>query len=102
MRIPRPTTRWKSFPSPKRITSCRRKSASDSHAASGGRSPTRVPMAEKRTVEIGLATSGLDPEGRPVRVPLAPEFRRPQGTGATAIAEEEPELGGEHMLLNLG
>ena len=60
-------------------------------------------MAEKkRVLELGLATSGLDPEGRPVRIPLSPEFRRPEGTGATAVAEEEPELGGEHMLLNLG
>ena len=56
-------------------------------------------MAEKRTIELDLATTGLDPQGRPVRIPMAPEFRRP---GVAAVAEEEPQLGGEHMLLNLG
>ena len=59
-------------------------------------------MAEKRVVELDLATTGLDPHGRPLRIPLAAEFRRPGGAGATAVDQEEPGLGGEHMLLNLG
>jgi NADH-quinone oxidoreductase subunit D len=44
----------------------------------------------KRTVELELATPGLDAQGAPTRVPLA------AGPG------EEPDLGGEHLLVNLG
>ena len=43
----------------------------------------------KRTVELELATPGLDPRGEATRVPL------------TATAEE-PDLAGEHLLVNLG
>src|SRR5258705_1722788 len=47
----------------------------------------------KRTVELELATPGLDARGQPVRVPL----------GAVADpAPAEPDLAGEHMLINLG
>ena len=42
-----------------------------------------------RTVELDLATPGIDAQGRPIRVPL----------GAT---EDVPGLGEEHMLINLG
>jgi len=42
----------------------------------------------KRTIELELATPGTDAHGAPVRVPLAPE--------------QEPDLGGEHLLVNLG
>ena len=56
-------------------------------------------MAEKRTLELDLATTGVDSQGRPIRVPLQPDFRRP---GAATALDEEPDLGGEHMLLNLG
>ena len=42
----------------------------------------------KRTVELKLATPGVDAAGRPARVPL------------TAAAE--PDLGGEHLLMNMG
>ncbi|MEP7325744.1 MAG: NADH-quinone oxidoreductase subunit D, partial [Gemmatimonadota bacterium] len=44
-----------------------------------------------RTVEFELGTSGVDPMGRPIRVPLG-------------VAADEPvdHLGGEHMLVNLG
>src|SRR2546427_2998393 len=51
-------------------------------------------MAERRVLEMDLATAGLDARGNPVRVPLRAE--------ATAVGDQEPELGGEHMLLNLG
>jgi NADH-quinone oxidoreductase subunit D len=48
-------------------------------------------MAEKRVMELALATTGLDSAGRPVRVPLG-----------VPGDDEAPDLGGEHMLLNLG
>lgn len=48
-------------------------------------------MAEKRVMDLALATTGLDSAGRPVRIPLGVEGE-----------DNEPELGGEHMLLNLG
>src|SRR2546430_17234001 len=41
----------------------------------------------KRTVELALATPGVDAEGHPTRVPLT--------TG-------EPDLQDEHMLVNMG
>ena len=44
----------------------------------------------KRTVELELATPGLDAQGAPTRVPLA------------LAPEAEPDLGGEHLLVNLG
>src|SRR5260370_32892752 len=42
----------------------------------------------KRTVELELATPGVDAAGRPQRVPLT--------------ADAEPDLGAEHMLVNIG
>src|SRR5512143_2733663 len=55
----------------------------------------------KRTVEVELSTTGMDAQGRPVRVPLV------TNDGGTAVALEappamEPELEGEHMLINIG
>src|SRR5512145_3444213 len=44
----------------------------------------------KRTLELDLATPGLDTTGRPARVPL------------TAVAEPPPDLGAEHLLVNMG
>ena len=44
-----------------------------------------------RTVEYDLGTSGLDAQGRDVRVPLGVRRR-----------DDEDALGGEHMLINLG
>ena len=44
----------------------------------------------KRTVELELATPGLDAAGRAVRTPL------------TVGPDVEPELGGEHLLINMG
>jgi len=58
-------------------------------------------MATKRTIEVELSTTGMDREGRPQRVPLVTQ------DGGTAIALEappmiEPDLDGEHMLINIG
>jgi NADH-quinone oxidoreductase subunit D len=54
-----------------------------------------------RTVEVELSTTGLDAQGRPQRVPLATDE-----TGnlvpVTASPALEPELEGEHMLINIG
>src|SRR5438034_11225217 len=44
----------------------------------------------KRTVELDLATPGVDAQGHPTRVPL------------TATSGEEPDLGDEHLLVNIG
>ena len=46
----------------------------------------------KRTVELDLATPGLDAAGQPVRVPL----------GVAVAPAEAQEFGGEHLLMNLG
>src|SRR2546423_3163974 len=55
----------------------------------------------KRTVEVELSTTGLDAHGRPQRVPLAVDE-----SGAPVALEAppalEPDLAGEHMLINLG
>ena len=55
----------------------------------------------KRTVDVSLSTSGLDAQGRPQRVPLVVDQ-----TGSPVILEAppslEPDLEGEHMLINLG
>src|SRR3954470_20218015 len=55
----------------------------------------------KRTVEVSLSTTGLDAEGRPQRVPLVTD------ESGVAVAMEappgiEPDLSGEHMLINIG
>src|SRR5215212_8990439 len=56
---------------------------------------------QKRTVEVALSTTGLDSQGRPQRVPLVTD------ESGSAVALEappsiEPELEGEHMLINIG
>jgi NADH-quinone oxidoreductase subunit D len=59
-------------------------------------------MATKtRTIEVELSTSGLDRAGRPQRVPLV------TNNGGQAVTIEappslEPDLGSEHMLINIG
>ena len=58
-------------------------------------------MAEKRTVEVSLSTSGLDAQGRPQRTPLVVD----QGGNVTTLEAPpslEPQLEGEHMLINIG
>jgi len=47
-------------------------------------------VGDPRRVELSVATTGLDEREAPVRVPL--------GVGV----EEEPDLSGEHMLINIG
>jgi NADH-quinone oxidoreductase subunit D len=42
----------------------------------------------KRTLEFALATPGVDAQGQPTRVPLT--------------TDGEPDLGGEHLLVNIG
>src|SRR6266480_4264929 len=55
----------------------------------------------KRTVEVELSTTGLDAQGRPRRVPLVvDESGSPVALEAPPSAE--PDLDGEHMLINLG
>jgi NADH-quinone oxidoreductase subunit D len=58
-------------------------------------------VAAKRTVEVALSTTGLDAAGRPQRVPLVVDQ-----SGAVMTLEAppalEPELEGEHMLINIG
>jgi NADH-quinone oxidoreductase subunit D len=56
---------------------------------------------KKRTVDVELSTTGLDALGRPRRVPLAVD----EAGNTVAVAEPpaiEPDLAGEHMLINLG
>jgi NADH-quinone oxidoreductase subunit D len=54
-------------------------------------------MGEKRTVEVGLATAGLDASGRPVRVPLGLS-----DSGVASMGDAEGGVGSEHLLLNIG
>ena len=60
-RIPRPTTPWKSFPSPRRSRSCPRTCAS---ALARGEKGSVDMATAKRTVEVELSTTGLDAPGR--------------------------------------
>ena len=46
-------------------------------------------MGEKRSVELDLATPGVDAQGRPVRIPLG-------------VSDGEGGIGGEHLLINIG
>src|SRR5918992_2122031 len=55
----------------------------------------------KRTVEVELSTSGVDAQGRPQRTPLVTDE---SGNVMTMEAPPgiEPDLTGEHMLINIG
>jgi len=58
-------------------------------------------MAEKRTVEVALSTTGLDAQGRPQRIPLVSD----ESGAPVAVAElppMEPDFADEHMLINIG
>ncbi len=55
----------------------------------------------KRTVEVELSTTGLDARGRPQRVPLVTD-QAGNLVPVTAAPAAEPELEGDHMLINLG
>src|SRR5688572_25184832 len=55
----------------------------------------------KRTLEVELSTTGLDAQGRPRRTPLAVD----EAGNVVPLAAPpalEPELEGEHMLINIG
>ncbi len=54
-------------------------------------------MGTKRTVELDVATPGLDARGGAARVPIGMA-----GGGVGVLGGEEPELGGDHMLVNIG
>ena len=54
-----------------------------------------------RTVEVELSTTGLDAQGRPQRVPLATD-EAGNLVPIDAVPALEPELEGEHMLINIG
>src|SRR5215213_2401806 len=54
-----------------------------------------------RTVEVELSTTGFDAQGRPQRVPLATD-EAGNLVPITAPPSLEPELEGEHMLINIG
>lgn len=55
-------------------------------------------MATRR-IEFNLATTGLDPQGRAARLPLGVADR---GGVGILTGEDEPQLGGDHMLVNIG
>ncbi len=56
-------------------------------------------MGTKRTIELEVATSGVDAQGKAARVPLGVADQ----TGVGILTgREEPELGGDHMLVNIG
>ena len=54
-----------------------------------------------RTVEVELSTTGLDAQGRPQRIPLATD-EAGNLVPIDAAPALEPELEGEHMLINIG
>ncbi len=56
----------------------------------------------KRTVEVELATTGLDAQGRPQRIPLIVSEASGAPVALEAPPAMEPELEGEHMLINIG
>jgi NADH-quinone oxidoreductase subunit D len=56
-------------------------------------------MGKKRTIELDVATPGVDVQGAAVRFPLG--VADPSGVGLLTDSEE-PELGGDHMLVNIG
>ncbi len=56
-------------------------------------------MGAKRTIELEVATSGVDAQGKATRVPLGVADQ----TGVGILTDrEEPALGGDHMLVNIG
>ena len=55
----------------------------------------------KRTVDVQLSTTGMDSRGRPQRVPLVTD-EAGNIVPMTAPPAAEPELEGDHMLINIG
>src|SRR5258705_7412395 len=76
------------------------RSSSDSGCAAARRWESSMPTTT-RTVEVELSTTGLDAQGRPQRVPLATD-EAGNLVPLSAGPSMEPELSGEHMLINLG
>jgi NADH-quinone oxidoreductase subunit D len=58
-------------------------------------------VTRKQTVEVELSTTGLDSQGRPQRVPLVTD-NAGNIVPITAHPAAEPELEGDHMLINIG
>ncbi len=58
-------------------------------------------MADRRTVEVALSTTGLDSQGRPQRTPLTATEDGNVLTMQPPLALE-PDLSGDHMLINIG
>jgi NADH-quinone oxidoreductase subunit D len=58
-------------------------------------------VADTRTVDVSLSTSGMDASGRVVRTPLVVDASGAP-VAVTAPPSLESDLDGEHMLLNLG
>jgi len=56
----------------------------------------------KRTVEVELSTTGLDREGRPQRVPIVVDDGGSPLVLDAPPLPDEPDLGSEHMLINMG
>src|SRR5688500_6341741 len=91
----------------------RRAPGGDAAAAAYRREDRRVAAmaTKKRTVEVELSTSGLDSQGRPTRRALVTDEQGnistleapPAGEhGVSGAWAGEPELSGEHMLINIG
>jgi NADH-quinone oxidoreductase subunit D len=57
-------------------------------------------MADTRTVEVELSTTGLDAQGRPQRAPIMVGGENVQTIDAYPALE--PDFAGEHMLINIG
>ncbi len=57
-------------------------------------------MATTRTIEVELSTTGLGPDGKPRRVPLV--VGEAGDLTVAAPPSLEPEIEGEHMLINIG
>ena len=58
-------------------------------------------MADRRTVEVALSTTGLDAQGRPIRRPLSATEDGNVVTMEPPLPME-PGLEGDHMLINIG
>ena len=64
----------------------------------------------KRTVNVAISTSGLDAQGRPQRIPLVTDANGvavatqppPSMEPVNGVWPAEPEMSGEHMLINIG
>lgn len=57
-------------------------------------------MSVRRTIEVALGTSGLNADGKPVRAPLSAQSG--QAVALESPQVPEPDLGSDHMLINIG